>query len=159
MLAKETVLLFLVDQLSSQLLMIYKKRGQGAGKWNVPGGKIKRGESAAAAVVRECREETGLQPLDAEACGRLEFHFEAGGSWSNGCTVFRAHTFSGELRADTKECSAHWVPLAEIPWDGMWESDQRWVPAILRGETIARAYYFDKNDHLLREGPLSADDK
>jgi 8-oxo-dGTP pyrophosphatase MutT (NUDIX family) len=37
------------------------------GLWSIPGGRIEAGESDAAAVVREVREETGLQV----SCGPL----------------------------------------------------------------------------------------
>lgn len=57
-----------------------------AGLWEFPGGKVEPGESAAAAAVRECREEAGLTVQAAGeylvheeqyAHGRLELNFIA----------------------------------------------------------------------------------
>src|SRR3989344_9399765 len=103
---KRTVLTFVFDE--NRLLMIHKKTGQGKGKWNVPGGKCRPGESDAAAAVRETREETGIEPHSLERVGAREFFFAAGGSWSNVCEVFVSRAHSGELVPETEECSAAW---------------------------------------------------
>ncbi len=147
---KRTVLTFVFDD-NDQLLMVEKKRGHGAGKWNFPGGKCEEGEAELAASIRETVEETGITPIDPVLSGKLDFHFEDGGSWQNSCTVFRTNEFSGELTPETDECTAHWIKLVDIPWDNMWGSDRIWVPLLLEGKSFYRVYYFDKNDDLLRE--------
>jgi 8-oxo-dGTP pyrophosphatase MutT (NUDIX family) len=45
-----------------RLLLIRKKRGLGAGKFNGPGGRIEPGETPEAAAVRETQEELGVTP-------------------------------------------------------------------------------------------------
>ena len=40
-----------------------------AGKWEFPGGKVERGETDQEAVVRECREELGVEVTVAEQVG------------------------------------------------------------------------------------------
>ena len=51
----------------SQLLLIRRGRGPGAGHWSIPGGRVEGGETRGEAVVRELAEETGLEGL----CGPL----------------------------------------------------------------------------------------
>lgn len=151
---KRSVLVFLIRN-QSELLMIWKKTGQGKGKWNVPGGKCETGETFEAAAIREFQEETGLRPLRVEKVGDLEFLFPKGGSWPSHCSVFLSRDFEGVLIDETEECRTEWIPLDEIPWKEMWESDCLWVPAILRGEKVSRRYSFDENDRLIADEPLA----
>lgn len=44
-----------------------RRNAPGAGLWSLPGGRVESGETDAAAVIREVREETGLTV----ACGAL----------------------------------------------------------------------------------------
>ena len=49
------------------LLLVRRGRPPAAGSWSVPGGRVRRGETLAEAVVRELAEETGLEGV----CGPL----------------------------------------------------------------------------------------
>jgi 8-oxo-dGTP diphosphatase len=50
-----------------RLLLVKRARGWASGRWAVPGGKVEPGETMAEAVIRELREETGLEGV----CGQL----------------------------------------------------------------------------------------
>ena len=45
----------------NDVLLIKRGRPPGKGDWSLPGGAVELGESAKAALVREVREETGLE--------------------------------------------------------------------------------------------------
>jgi 8-oxo-dGTP diphosphatase len=45
---------------AGRVLLVERGRPPGVGLWTVPGGKLERGETLAAGVAREVREETGL---------------------------------------------------------------------------------------------------
>ena len=51
----------------TNLLLIRRGRGVGIGHWSIPGGRVEPRETVGEAVVRELREETGLDGL----CGAL----------------------------------------------------------------------------------------
>ncbi|MDE2290766.1 MAG: 8-oxo-dGTP diphosphatase [Elusimicrobia bacterium] len=159
---RDTCLCFVLDAARGRVLLIRKKRGMGAGKWNAPGGKLEPGESAADAAARETREETGVSPEGLRYAGLLEFRFAAGStSWDNLCRIFRAEAFSGELCPEHEECSAHWVGLDDVPYDGMWEDDRSWLPSLLAGRPFHRRYLFGAGDALRGEvilDPLRPED-
>ncbi|MGZ6290214.1 MAG: 8-oxo-dGTP diphosphatase [Bdellovibrionota bacterium] len=148
---KLTTLCFVFDESAKALLMIHKKRGQGAGKWNTPGGKIHEGEEAMAAAMRETHEETGITPANLQHAGKLEFYFPEGNSWNNICEVFTANKFSGTLIPDNEECSASWVKLDQIPLEKMWDSDKRWLPLLLSRKKFHCIYHFDAKDQVIHE--------
>jgi 8-oxo-dGTP diphosphatase len=52
---------------TGRMLMILRGHEPGKGLWSIPGGRIEPGESDEQAVIREVREETGLEVK----CGRL----------------------------------------------------------------------------------------
>jgi 8-oxo-dGTP diphosphatase len=151
---KKTVLCFVFGHEHDALLMIHKKRGQGAGKWNVPGGKIQGGESDEEAAARECLEETGILPAGLREAGKLEFYFPESDAWDNTCTVFTAERFSGALVPESEECTAEWVPLDKIPVEQMWDSDRLWLPLLFSGKNFHRVYFFDAADQVLEERVL-----
>ena len=68
------------------VVLVRRAREPLAGQWSLPGGAVEAGETWAAAVTREVREETGLDVqlcgivdvLDriyTDASGRLEYHY------------------------------------------------------------------------------------
>jgi ADP-ribose pyrophosphatase YjhB (NUDIX family) len=61
-----------VHDAHGRLLVIRRGHEPSRGLWSVPGGRVEPGESPAAAVEREVREETGLAVRAGEPVGRLQ---------------------------------------------------------------------------------------
>ena len=94
------------------LLLIRRGRGVAAGFWSVPGGRVEEGETLAEAVVRELREETGIEGVCGELIGVEEvlaegFHF-----------VILDYAVSVLERSDPvagdDAAEAAWVPLSDV---------------------------------------------
>lgn len=96
-----------------QLLLVRRGHGPAAGEWSVPGGRVEAGETLAEAVLRELREETGLEGV----CGPLVGWVERIGPDHHFVILDFAVTVldPSTPRAGGDATEAAWVPLAEVP--------------------------------------------
>lgn len=101
--------------------MILVKRGvePGKGEWSIPGGLVELGETVRDAVIREAKEETGLdveiivdRPLDAfdnidiDEKGGFHYHFVL--------LQFLTQPKSGTLKPSSDAVDAKWVPIEKV---------------------------------------------
>lgn len=131
----EPATLLFVSRLS-QVLVMHKLRGHGAGLVNGPGGKMEAGETAMTCIIREAYEELAILPQDITLAGRLRF-YEVDGLLIDGY-IFRAEGLRGvPQRSD--EGDPFWVSQDELPYERMWPDDRLWLPQLLRGEWFSYA--------------------
>ena len=90
-----------------RLLMVRRGHAPAAGTWSVPGGRVEPGESDADAVVREVREETGLEVRPDALVGHVERLAPGGVVYD--IFDYAAHVVSGQLSAGTDAADARWV--------------------------------------------------
>lgn len=90
-----------------RLLLIRRAHDPGSGQWSLPGGRVEPGETDEEAVVRELREETGLDVIPGTLVGtvirgRYEIH-------DYGCSVA-----GGVLTAGDDASDARWSDAADL---------------------------------------------
>ena len=125
-----------------RVLLGMKKRRFGVGRWNGFGGKVDGAESIEESLVRELKEEVGLQPVKMEKRGILNFEFETGSDPIE-IHLFYVTDFKGEPR-ETEEMSPKWFYIDEIPFSQMWPTDIFWMPLLLKGKKFKGRISLDK---------------
>lgn len=123
-----------------RLLLIRKKRGVGAGYYNLPGGKLEPGESPLAAARRETREETGLTPHNLQPYGTIRFHL--GDTLFSHVHIYRTSTYTG-TPTETPEAHPHWFDPASLPYEEMWAGDRHWIPHVLNDHRVTGTITLD----------------
>ena len=94
------------------LLMVQRAAEPGLGQWAIPGGHVEAGESLISAVVRELREETGLEGLCGPLLGWVE---RAGTSHHHVILNFEVTVLgSGQPVGGDDVRDARWASLAEV---------------------------------------------
>jgi 8-oxo-dGTP diphosphatase len=101
-----------------------------AGRWELPGGRVERGESESAALRRECREELGalITVLD-----RLGGDVPLPGSSGSVLRIYAATVSNGspEPRA-VEHAGLRWVSGAELPQLNWLDADRILLPELAR---------------------------
>jgi len=102
----------------ARILLERRGRPPAQGQWAIPGGLVELGETAAAAVRREVREECGIEiavgpvlglfePILRDPDGRIRYHYVV--------IDFLAHYVSGTLQWGDDAAEARWVAPADLP--------------------------------------------
>ncbi|RLG61733.1 NUDIX hydrolase [Candidatus Geothermarchaeota archaeon] len=100
-----------------EILLIKRGAEPGKGLWSIPGGAVELGENLHDALVREVKEETGLdieplsfldvyEVLDYDDEGRLKYHYVI--------IDYLARLKRGVLKPSTDALDARWVSLEEV---------------------------------------------
>ena len=102
----------IVKDEAGRLLLIQRGHEPETGRWSLPGGRIEPGESDTQAVVRETREETGLQVT----CGALVGSVERPGLRGAVLDIrdYSATVTGGTLTAGDDAADARWVSPADL---------------------------------------------
>ncbi|KAK7020582.1 hypothetical protein VNI00_017711 [Paramarasmius palmivorus] len=134
----------------NQILLGYKKRGFGMGKYNGFGGKVEPGETSLDAAVRELEEEAGIK-ANLQHAGVL-FFLSEGEDKAFHIDIYRGEEYTGQP-TESDEMRPEWFSTQDtppIPFDKMWETDCHWIPLLLQGKAFAgRADFAKTGDRLL----------
>ena len=97
-----------------------------AGRWEFPGGKVAAGESERNALVRELREELGIEVIAARPFMRLTHAYE---ERDVELSLWIVERFLGEPRSLDAQ-ALKWVAPAQLPAEDILEADRPFVVAL-----------------------------
>jgi 8-oxo-dGTP diphosphatase len=97
-----------------------------AGRWEFPGGKVEAGESEPDAVVRECREELGVQVEVGPLIGRSEI------SDALGLALYLVGLVAGDPRVGADHDELRWLGAADLDDLAWLDADLPLVPLVRR---------------------------
>jgi 8-oxo-dGTP diphosphatase len=116
-----------------QVLMIHRNARQDdqhLGKYNGLGGKLDAGEDIMAGMVREIREEAGIECTAMNLRGTLNWpgFGKNGEDWMG--FIFLITAFEGTAHSGNHEGTLEWVPRDRLMTLPMWEGDRHFLPLV-----------------------------
>ncbi|KAA8893144.1 hypothetical protein FN846DRAFT_980196 [Sphaerosporella brunnea] len=117
------------------VLLGYKKRGFGVGKYNGFGGKVDAGETIVASAARELEEESRLVCSEQQLMHHAILLLETVAPDAEEEMILEIHVFvctewQGEV-VETEEMRPQWFSPDSLPLDDMWEETRVWMTAAL----------------------------
>ena len=132
-----------------KILLGMKKRGFGAGRWNGFGGKLNDAETIKDGVMRELKEEAGIEAKNLSKVGIIDFEFK-GNPEILQVHIFKSDNFLGEP-TESEEMKPQWFHIDEIPFKEMWPDDIHWMPLFLSGKKFKGRFLFGESDVILEK--------
>lgn len=106
-----------------------------------PGGHIESGESLTQSVIREMREETGLNIYNPQPCGYKDWIQDDGTRYL--VLLYKTNKFSGELKS-SEEGRVFWLDRKDIP-DANLIWNMRELLEIFEGDMYSEFFFEYKN--------------
>ena len=104
-----------------------KTNDENKGKWIGVGGHLEENEAPEECVLREIKEETGLEVIGLRLRGIITFILP---DWGNELTfLYTAKTDTAET-LPCSEGTLAWIPIAQIPELPLWEGDRIFLPLL-----------------------------
>lgn len=130
---------------NDKILLPLKKKKIGIGKHNGVGGRLEENETHEQAMIRECMEEVGLQPIEYEYVAELSFSRIVNDE-INVAVVYTyvCRSWSGTL-IETDEMKPYWFDINNIPYDKTMDGDKYWLPLVISGKSIVASFDLDEN--------------
>ena len=115
------------------------------GKWIGIGGHIEEGESKEQALIREIKEETGLDVHSLKCAGEVDFIYDG---YFEKMYIYEITDYNGDL-IDCNEGELRWIPIKDIYNYPMWEGDKVFLPLLINHESYFRIRLTYENDILI----------
>lgn len=137
---------------NNKTLMLHrvkKENDMHKNKWNGLGGKLIPGESPEECVIREIKEESGLNIKTPSLKGIITFpKFDNIEDWL--VFVFTANQFSGDL-IDSDEGNLKWIDDSDLLNLNMWEGDRIFIPWLSKNKLFSAKFYYSNNNYIKHE--------
>ena len=132
----------------NKYLMLYrnkKKNDMNQGKWLGVGGHVEEGETPYQAIVRETKEETGLDLKSAEYRAIINF---VNDDYVEIIYQYTSSDFTGEV-IDCNEGELRWIDKSEVLSLPMWEGDKYFLDPLIKNEPFFEITIVYKNNKLV----------
>lgn len=132
-----------------KVLMLYrnkKDKDVHEGKWVGLGGKVEAGESPEECVIREVKEESGLDIESPKLRGIMTFPDFGGHDWY--VFLYTADSYKGNL-APCNEGSLKWIDQDKLFDLNLWDGDRLFLKWLQEDEEIFSAKFVYDNDTLV----------
>ena len=87
------------------------------------------------ALVRELREEVGIEVQNAVEMGNVQFIFPDKPKWTMDTKIYLIDEWNGEP-TESEDILPLWYPKHALPWNQMFSDNPLWLPRVLLGEKI-----------------------
>ena len=132
----------------NQFLMLYrnkKKKDINKEKWIGVGGHLEEGESKEQALIREIKEETGLDVLHYIYRGELLF---VNNDFEEVMYLYLVDEVKGEI-TDCDEGELAWIKKEDLMSLNMWEGDYEFLPLLTNTDEFIRLKLIYKDDQFV----------
>lgn len=144
---KETVLAYIEKDNSYLMLLRNKKKHDiNANKWIGVGGHLENNETPELALIREIKEETGLDVISYSKKGLIHFNYD---DISELMHLYIVNDFKGEL-IECDEGTLKWIKKCDLFSLELWEGDKIFLKKLLNNEP-----YFELELNYLKDKLIS----